>query len=47
MHAAMQPREKGGTELPPRGVRPAPGSGRTTGGPPWPPPSRGQFVSRP
>jgi len=35
MHAAMQPPEKGGTELPPRGVRPHQGGcGRTTGGPP-------------
>jgi hypothetical protein len=31
MHAAMQPPEKGGTELPPRGVRQ---HGRTTSGPP-------------
>ena len=26
MHAAMQPPEKGGTELPPRGVRPHQGT---------------------
>jgi len=41
MHAAMQPPEKGGTELPPRGVR------LHHWWPPWPPPSCGRFISGP
>ena len=34
MHAAMQPREKGGTEVPPRGVRPHQGAAAPLVGPP-------------
>jgi len=34
MHAAMQPHEKGGTELPPRGVRPHQGAAAPLVGPP-------------
>jgi len=34
MHAAMQPPEKGGTELPPRGVRPHQGAAAPLVGPP-------------
>jgi hypothetical protein len=33
MHAAMQPPEKGGTELPPRGVRPHQGAAAPLVGP--------------
>ena len=34
MHAAMQPPKKGGTELPPRGVRPHQGAAAPLVGPP-------------
>jgi len=34
MHATMQPPEKGGTELPPRGVRPHQGAAAPLVGPP-------------
>ena len=34
MHAAMQPLEKSGTELPPRGVRPHQGAATPLVGPP-------------
>jgi len=41
MHAAMQPPKKGGTELPPRGVRPPGHRLRVVGSSLGPNPSRG------